>query len=77
LPDLTQKQTTVKKTDPKPISRNDKVALMLKNIRAAKGEDKKTLAFELVEYKRKCKVSYTILGMNNKDIELVTKLTQK
>lgn len=82
LPDLSNKpsQPASKKASTKsatPITRTEKVATMMKNIKAAKGEEKIKLATELLDFKKKCKTGFDVLGLNKKDTDLILKLTKK
>lgn len=59
-----------------PVTRQYKVAQMMKNIMKAKGAEKVTLAHELLDYKKKCKVSFESLGLGQKDIDMLQRLTK-
>lgn len=73
----TSKEKATKVTKEKaPVSRQEKVTKMMKNIMKATDSKKKTLALELQTYKRACKVSYESLGLNAEDIALINKLTK-
>lgn len=81
LPGLAAKPTPKEKVtkaakDKAPVSRQEKVAKMVKNIMKATGSKKQTLALELQTYKRACKVSYESLGLTAEDIALIKKLTK-
>ena len=85
LPDLTPKTNTkvaaktTKAVTTKVVavvSNAQKAIQMMKNIRAASSVQKKVLAKELVEFKKKKKVGYDVLGLNKKDVDLLIKLTK-
>lgn len=82
LPDMSTK--TERNPDKKekskattPVTRTQKVAAMLKNIKAAKGEEKIKLANELLDFKKKCRTGFDVLGLNKKDTDLIMRLTKK